>query len=160
MGNENDRRLNNKNVQGTIQGNNCQKMPPQSLNIDQPQTERKNPYDMNQSQNRIQNQNRNQNQNQLDMRMPPPMNTNNSNKNTPMFHRSLTQRGKNTITKRMLKEAFKTFSIDGSFLNRSRFNDAIESIFRFNIPQMHYTHLCNKIYDLLDSSGDGKIQNI
>jgi Ca2+-binding EF-hand superfamily protein len=154
MGNENDKRLNNKNIQGAIKSHNSQKIPPQSLNIDQPQNERKNPYDMSQSQNRIQNQN----QNQPNMRMPPPMNTNNGNNNTPMLHRSYTQRRQNTITKRMLKEAFKIFSIDGSFLNRPRFNDAIESIFRFNIPEMHYTHLCNKIYDLLDSSRDGKIQ--
>jgi Ca2+-binding EF-hand superfamily protein len=89
----------------------------------------------------------------------PPMNTNNNNNNPPsMMHRSFTQKRQNTVTKKMLKEAFRTYCIDNSFLNRSRFNDAIESIFRFNIPQMHYTHLCNKIYDLLDSSRDGKIQ--
>ena len=64
----------------------------------------------------------------------------------------------NTITTKMLKDAFRNYSIDGSYLNRQRFNDAIESIFRFEIPEMHYTHLSNKIYDLLDSSGDGKIQ--
>ena len=59
----------------------------------------------------------------------------------------------------MLKDAFRNYSIDNNeFLNKPRFNDAIESIFRFNIPEMHYTHLSNKIYDLLDSSGDGKIQ--
>ena len=75
-----------------------------------------------------------------------------------MLTRSLTTKRKNTVTTKMLKDAFKTYSIDGSYLNRPRFNDAIESIFRFNIPEMHYTHLCNKIYDLLDSSGDGKIQ--
>ena len=71
----------------------------------------------------------------------------------PLLNRSLTQR-KNLITNKMLKDAFRTYSIDNSYLNRPRFNDAIESIFRFNIPEMHYTHLCNKIYDLLDSSGD------
>lgn len=79
------------------------------------------------------------------------------NQNAP-FHRSLTSRA-NTITKKMLKDAFRNYSIDNNeFLNKPRFNDAIESIFRFNIPEMHYTHLSNKIYDLLDSSGDGKIQ--
>ena len=85
--------------------------------------------------------------------------SNNNNNNTlPAFTRSLTQRRKNTVTKKMLKDAFKTYSVDGSYLNRQRFNDAIESIFRFDIPEMHYTHLCNKIFELLDSSGDGKIQ--
>lgn len=76
----------------------------------------------------------------------------------PMLNRSFTRQTKNTVTLKMLKDAFRTYSIDGSYLNRPRFNDAIESIFRFNIPEMHYTYLSEKIFNLLDDSGDGKIQ--
>ena len=159
MGNENDKRLEKKNIKEDNPCTHSQPTVTPTMNINQQQNERVNPYDKSKQQN--------QNQNQNNMRMPPmnPMNNNynnnNNNNNNPQIHRALTQKRQNTITKKMLKDAFKTYSIhvtDGSYLNRPRFNDAIESIFRFNIPEMHYTHLCNKIYDLLDSSGDGKIQ--
>lgn len=66
---------------------------------------------------------------------------------------------KATISMKNLKDAFKTFNIEGKYLNKDRFNDAIESIFlSINIPEMHYTYLSNKIGELLDESGDGKIQ--
>ena len=59
----------------------------------------------------------------------------------------------------MLKDTFKTYAIDGDYLNKDRFDDAIESIFRFpDLPEMHYTYLSEKIYYLIDDSGDGKIQ--
>jgi hypothetical protein len=62
------------------------------------------------------------------------------------------------ITSTDLKEVFKQFSIDGKYLNKSRFNDLIEKLFKnINIPSMHYTYLSDRIYDLLDESGDGKI---
>ena len=127
--------------------------------------QRVNPYD--QRQNNPQNFNmNNQNSN------PPSYNNNNMNNQNnqnnqnnnqgfnkaPLLQRSSTQRPKNTITTRILQDAFRNYSIDNDYLNRPRFNDAIESIFRFNIPAMHYTYLSDKIYDLLDSSGDGKIQ--
>ncbi len=32
------------------------------------------------------------------------------------------------------------------------------SIFRFNIPSLHYTYLSERLYEMLDQSGDGKIQ--
>ena len=156
MGNENDKRLEKKNIKEDNPCTHSQPTVTPTMNINQQQNERVNPYDRSKQQN--------QNQNQNNMRMPPmnPMNNNNNNNNNnPQIHRALTQKRQNTITKKMLKDAFKTYSIhvtDGSYLNRPRFNDAIESIFRFNIPEMHYIHLCNKIYDLLDSSGDGKIQ--
>ena len=93
---------------------------------------------------------------------PPSLNNNNNNNNKgfgqPLLQRSMTQRQKNVITKKILQDAFRNYCIDNDYLNRPRFNDAIESIFRFNIPVMHYTYLSDKIYDLLDSSGDGKIQ--
>ena len=148
MGSENDKRL-SKSVKEANDnpGANSQKLPNQNLNINQNQNERINPYDQSKKMNNnAQNQNKQQQggggfgQN-------------------PMLIRTLTQRRKNTVTLKMLRDAFKTYSIDNSYLNRPRFNDAIESIFRFNIPEMHYTHLSNKIYDLLDSSGDGKIQD-
>ena len=98
------------------------------------------------------------------MSNPPNYNNNNQNNNkqgfgqNPLLQRSMTQRQKNVITTKILKDAFRNYCIDNDYLNRPRFNDAIESIFRFNIPAMHYTYLSDKIYDLLDSSGDGKIQ--
>ena len=127
--------------------------------------QRVNPYD--QRQNNPQNFNMNNNQNTN----PPSYNNNNMNNQNqnnqnnnqgfnkaPLLQRSSTQRPKNTITTKILQDAFRNYSIDNDYLNRPRFNDAIESIFRFNIPAMHYTYLSDKIYDLLDSSGDGKIQ--
>ena len=125
--------------------------------------QRVNPYD--QRQNNPQNFNMNNNQNSN----PPSYNNNNMNNQNnqnnnqgfnkaPLLQRSSTQRPKNTITTKILQDAFRNYSIDNDYLNRPRFNDAIESIFRFNIPAMHYTYLSDKIYDLLDSSGDGKIQ--
>jgi Ca2+-binding EF-hand superfamily protein len=151
MGNENDKRLSKSRMQNNSKNNNSNinnsdnqsQKPPQNINLNQNQNERINPYDQSK---------RGPSSNNNIPRMQP--NTG----QTPMLTRSLTTKRKNTVTTKMLKDAFKTYSIDGSYLNRPRFNDAIESIFRFNIPEMHYTHLCNKIYDLLDSSGDGKIQ--
>jgi Ca2+-binding EF-hand superfamily protein len=137
MGNENDKRINKQNNPSPQPQNvPAQNVPGQNMNTNPQQNA--NPYPQ---QNQMKNASNNNNNNTL-----------------PAFTRSLTQRRKNTVTKKMLKDAFKTYSVDGSYLNRQRFNDAIESIFRFDIPEMHYTHLCNKIFELLDSSGDGKIQ--
>lgn len=73
---------------------------------------------------------------------------------------SLVPKPKYTISSKMLKETFKTYAIDGKYLNKDRFDDAIESIFRFpEFPEMHYTYLSEKIYYLIDDSGDGKIQD-
>jgi hypothetical protein len=74
--------------------------------------------------------------------------------NAPTFK----QKVKGIITVHSLKDSFKTFAIEGKYLNKDRFNDTIESLFSFNIPEMHYTYLSEKIYELLDESGDGKIQ--
>lgn len=142
MGNENDKRLDKSNVRSNNSTTNSQKLPNQNMNINQQQNT--NAYGQNNAQNRK----------NIGV---PPITINNNNNNNPMFNRSLTK-PINTITKKMLREAFRNYCIDGSYLNKSRFNDAIESIFRFKIPEMHYTHLCNKIYELLDSSKDGKIQ--
>ena len=151
MGNENDKRLqktrnnNNNNNTNNNSWTQSQKLTNQNINLNQNQNQRINPYDQNANKRTSMQPNNQQHlSNQFDQ--------------TPMVNRSMTQKRKNTISTKMLKDAFRAYSIDGSYLNRPRFNDAIESIFRFNIPEMHYTHLCNKIYDLLDSSGDGKIQ--
>ena len=162
MGSENDKRL--KDLAKEHEESN-----PSTNELTKSQSapnQRVNPYD--QRQNNPQNFNmNNQNSN------PPSYNNNNNNMNNqninnqnnnqgfnkaPLLQRSSTQRPKNTITTKILQDAFRNYSIDNDYLNRPRFNDAIESIFRFNIPAMHYTYLSDKIYDLLDSSGDGKIQ--
>ena len=164
MGNENDKRINksksgqnksnNSNNNNTNNNNNTgtqsQKLPTQNINLNQNQNERINPYDQSKKQNNPQTYQPPGNRGIGGGPGMPP---------NPVFGRSKTQiPNKNIITTKILKDAFRTYCIDGDYLNRSRFNDAIESIFRFDIPEMHYTHLCNKIYDLLDSSGDGKIQ--
>ena len=156
MGSENDKRL-----KDLAKENPVPQAQPNPLSISQthsspPAMQRMNPYD--QRSNPQQNMNNNNNQN------PQNNFNNNNNQNNqgfgknPLLQRSMTQRQKNTITTKILKDAFRNYCIDNDYLNRPRFNDAIESIFRFNIPLMHYTYLSDKIYDLLDSSGDGKIQ--
>ena len=143
MGNENDKRLNQTDANQGNPAAHSQKLPNQNINLNNTQqNERPTAYS----------QNKTPNQANIGV---PPINANNNNASS--LPRSLSL-NRNTITKKMLRDAFKTYSIDGSYLNKPRFNDAIESIFRFNIPEMHYTHLCNKIYELLDNSGDGKIQ--
>ena len=62
------------------------------------------------------------------------------------------------LTSKSLNDCFKNYSINNEYLNKDRFNDAIESLFRFPIPEMHYTYLSEKIFHLIDNSGDGKIQ--
>ena len=154
MGSENDKRL--KDLESN-QPKSSTSSNDLSRSQVSPNNQRVNPYD--QRANNAQNLN-NQRSN------PPSLNNNNNNNNQnnnkgfgqPLLQRSMTQRQKNVITKKILQDAFRNYCIDNDYLNRPRFNDAIESIFRFNIPVMHYTYLSDKIYDLLDSSGDGKIQ--
>ena len=153
MGSENDKRLKDSpkespkpnNPQNQPQDDNKSKSGP----LEEPP--RLNPYDP-----------RNMNQMNNNQKSNPSPNNNNSNNQNanknPLYHRSMTQRRNNVITSKILSDAFRNYCIDNNYLNRPRFNDAIESIFRFNIPEMHYTYLSDRIYDLLDSSGDGKIQ--
>ena len=153
MGSENDKRLKDSpkespkpnNPQNQPQDDNKSKSGP----LEEPP--RLNPYDP-----------RNMNQMNNNQKSNPSPNNNNSNNQNanknPLYHRSMTQRRNNVITTKILSDAFRNYCIDNDYLNRPRFNDAIESIFRFNIPEMHYTYLSDRIYDLLDSSGDGKIQ--
>ena len=171
MGNENDKRLNkskqqnnNINKSNSSNNNNSRTHSQKNIqNINLNQNERINPYDVSANKKPINNNNNNQQTNQHRPQLEGVGDGGGgvSNQFANNFKRSMTFGNKarpNTITTKMLKDAFRNYSIDGSYLNRQRFNDAIESIFRFDIPEMHYTHLSNKIYDLLDSSGDGKIQ--
>ena len=155
MGSENDKRLKDLESNHPKSSTSSNDLSRSQVS---PNNQRVNPYD--QRANNAQNLN-NQRSN------PPSLNNNNNNNNNqnnnkgfgqPLLQRSMTQRQKNVITKKILQDAFRNYCIDNDYLNRPRFNDAIESIFRFNIPVMHYTYLSDKIYDLLDSSGDGKIQ--
>ena len=57
-----------------------------------------------------------------------------------------------------LKNAFNNNSIEGKYLNKSKFNDTIMTLLNFNTPSLHYTYLSEKLYEMLDESGDGKIQ--
>ena len=167
MGSENDKRLKDLAKENPYPQ---QQKPPEEMNVNKsqssPNNQRINPYDQRARANSPQKMNSN---NQLNNPFPNNYFNNNQNQNqnqsnqglgkSSIFHRSMTQRErKNLITTKILRDAFHNYSIDNDYLNRPRFNDAIESIFRFNIPLMHYTYLSDKIYDLLDSSGDGKIQ--
>ena len=169
MGNENDKRSNksknnnnksNNSNNDNNAGTHSQKNINQNINLSQ--NERINPYDVSANKKPINNNNNPQpNQHRPQLEGLGDGGGGGSNQFSNNIKRSMTFGNKvrpNTITTKMLKDAFRNYSIDGSYLNRQRFNDAIESIFRFEIPEMHYTHLSNKIYDLLDSSGDGKIQ--
>ena len=150
MGSENDKRLKDLESNQPKSSTSSNDLSKSQVS---PNNQRVNPYD--QRANNAQNLN-NQRSN------PPSLNNNNNNNNKgfgqPLLQRSMTQRQKNVITKKILQDAFRNYCIDNDYLNRPRFNDAIESIFIFNIPVMNYTYLSDKIYDLLDSSGDGKIQ--
>ena len=153
MGSENDKRLKDLAKESPVPTNQQEDIhKSQSLPNNSP-NQRFNPYDQRS------NPPQNPNQNPLNNNNNPQ--NNNSNQGfgqNPMLQRSMTQKSKNVITTKILRDAFRNYCIDNNYLNRPRFNDAIESIFRFNIPSMHYTYLSDKIYDLLDSSGDGKIQ--
>ncbi len=114
------------------------------------------------NQNTFNNQSINKNQNNIfqPQNMNPEINKSNSNpsKISVMRTNTTANKFKYHITTKMLKDAFFTYAIDNSYLNKTRFNDAIESLFRFPIPEMHYTYLTEKIYYIIDDSGDDKIQ--
>ena len=162
MGSENDKRLKDLAQENpSAQSQSTPNTNPLSISQTQsnpPAMQRLNPYD--QRSNLQQNMNNNNNNpNNPNNNNNPQNNFNNNNQGRAKLQRSMTQRQKNVITTKILSDAFRNYCIDNDYLNRPRFNDAIESIFRlFNIPLMHYTYLSDKMYDLLDSSGDGKIQ--
>jgi len=49
------------------------------------------------------------------------------------------------------------FQIDG-YLSRERFNDILAYTLKFDIPIISSTYLAERLFDLLDDSGDGRIQ--
>ena len=56
-----------------------------------------------------------------------------------------------------LKEAFQKHQVDG-YLNRERFNETIFTVLKFDIPVISFTYLSERLFDLLDDSSDGRIQ--
>ena len=69
------------------------------------------------------------------------------------------QKFKGIITLLDLKECFKYHAIEGKYLNKDRFNETIQKLLsKFDIPFIHHTYVSEKIYDVLDDSADGKIQ--
>ena len=96
-------------------------------------------------------------QNQFQIMNPPQKTIQNNNLiRSSTFNNKLIY--KYHLTTKSLNDCFQNYSINNDYLNKDRFNDAIESLFRFPIPEMHYTYLSEKIYYLIDDSGDGKIQ--
>ena len=163
MGSENDKRLKDLAQENpSAQSQSTPNTNPLSISQTQsnpPAMQRLNPYDQRSNLQQNMNNNNNNPNNPNNNNNPQNNFNNNNNQGRAKLQRSMTQRQKNVITTKILSDAFRNYCIDNDYLNRPRFNDAIESIFRlFNIPLMHYTYLSDKMYDLLDSSGDGKIQ--
>lgn len=77
-----------------------------------------------------------------------------------LFRRAETYKPKKkyNITSKRLIEIFKKHTVEGTYLNQYRFDDAIEEIFPFPIPEMHFTYLSKQIYVIFDDSNDGRIQ--
>ena len=63
------------------------------------------------------------------------------------------------VTTTDLITAFKSNCIDNFYLERERFNLAVKKLFyNLNLPTIAFTHLNDKLYDMVDESGDGRIQ--
>lgn len=113
MGSENDKRLskstlvsNNQNNQSNNSSNSNQKPQAQNnMNLNNPQNERINPYDQSKKM-----------QNNANRPNPGPT-SGQQNQNMGGFYCSMTQK-RNTITDKMLKQAFDNYSIDHSYLNK------------------------------------------
>ena len=95
--------------------------------------------------------NQNQNLNQSQNQNPQIKNINPNQSNIPQnnqFLRSSTFNQKPVykyhLTTKSLKDCFQNYAINNDYLNKNRFNDAIEGLFRFPIPEMHYTYLSEK----------------
>ena len=143
------------NYEGLV-GNNINK-----TKTNPPQLRKQNTFNIQNPKNQNINQNKNLQNNIFNPQQSPEINKSNSNPTQNFLMRTnttATQKFKYHLTSKMLKDAFYTYAIDNSYLNKSRFNDALESLFRFPIPEMHYTFLTEKIYYIIDDSGDEKIQ--
>ena len=104
------------------------------------------------NQNRIPNNINNLNQNINQFNINPNIDINRSN----TFNQRKTY--KYHLTTKLLKDSFQNYSINNEYLNKDRFNDTIESLFRFPIPEIHYTYLSERLFNLIDNSGNGKIK--
>lgn len=62
------------------------------------------------------------------------------------------------VTTNDLISAFNANCIDNFYLNREKFNLAIKKLlYHLNLPTIACTHLTDKLYDIVDESGDGRI---
>jgi|JI10StandDraft_1071094.scaffolds.fasta_scaffold757570_2 hypothetical protein len=62
------------------------------------------------------------------------------------------------ITTFDLNKCFHSNAIDNSYLNKECFNKSIKLLLgHLNLPSIAYTHLSDKLFDMVDTSGDGRI---
>jgi hypothetical protein len=62
------------------------------------------------------------------------------------------------VTTNDLISSFNANCIDNFYLNREKFNLAIKKLlYHLNLPTLACTHLVDKLYDIVDESGDGRI---
>lgn len=62
------------------------------------------------------------------------------------------------ITTNELIAAFNSNAIDNFYLNKDKFNEAIRILLhKISLPTIAFTHLTDKLYDMIDVSGDGRI---
>ena len=77
---------------------------------------------------------------------------------TATFPKSTLKTKKYTITSNLIKNVFNKISIDGKFLNKTRFNDALSKLFgTFQIPVCYYTHLSDKLFEVFDENNNNKL---
>lgn len=68
---------------------------------------------------------------------------------------------KYTITPMQIDEAFNSFAIDEKYLNKQAFNNALEYLFaNIKIPELHHTHLSNKLFNIFNVTGNSKLNKI
>lgn len=62
------------------------------------------------------------------------------------------------ITSFDLNKSFHSNAIDNSYLDRECFNKSIKQLLgSLNLPTLANTHLSDKLFDMVDTSGDGRI---
>ncbi len=62
------------------------------------------------------------------------------------------------ITMKTLTDTFNSNCIDNLYLNKVRFNEAIKRLlYNMNLPTIAFTYLTDRLYDIVDESGDGRI---
>ena len=79
---------------------------------------------------------------------------------TAVFPKSIPKTKKYIITSKTIKNIFNKYSIDGKFLNKSRFNDALSKLFgEFKIPIIYYTHLSDKLFEVFDENNNKQLND-